>query len=285
MSQENLDRFMANIRKTNKGFRKAASSLKGLLDYLEQTKTAPKPLEDDYEALAKCGDSNDPRLRKYRWAIELLVKAWGKPVGAPLENASSSSSSSSPADLFTPSRPVLDVKGTPPPYRGVKQRYAVYSEGPPIGTTGLMNCLGIVIYNQAGQCGIVAHVEAAAAADYPAVVDGALETMMQTLNKGKARGGDLSVVLLGNAAGGDDLTKRLGESVTKHVTRLRQNTPDFQDLRTNRGSNVHGAQSSVYKGKWGGCVLDPKNGILWIAYFLPPGDESNVNGVSQFDIQ
>lgn len=74
-----------------------------------------------------------------------------------------------------------------PAFRSVLQKYAVFSDGPPIGTTNMMNCLGIVIYNRVGACGIEAHVEAAGA-DYAAWVDRPLETMTVRLNE-KGGGG------------------------------------------------------------------------------------------------
>jgi hypothetical protein len=81
------------------------------------------------------------------------------------------------------------------------QRFAAFTKGSPVGTSNLLNCMGIVIHNTVGRVGVVAHVEAQTSTEhYNAVVDKVLKALIDKLNS-YVDIGRFSVVLLGNAGG------------------------------------------------------------------------------------
>jgi hypothetical protein len=122
----------------------------------------------------------------------------------------------------------------------IPQRYGVHSKGSLIGTRSLMNCLGVVIHNRIGNIGMVAHIEAQSDLDnYNSVVDRILKVMIEKLNENGGDIGSISVVLLGNA--------QSKVSVDRNIFGLRLCPLDFADFR----------------GKAGGCILDPINETLW----------------------
>src|SRR5687767_8881639 len=118
----------------------------------------------------------------------------------------------------------------------VPQRFAAFTDDKPVGTVNLANCMGIVIHNRLGHCGVVAHVEAGAnSSKYAADIDYALRQMMSTLNTAGGSSGSLSIVILGNANGGTpDFNEAVEKSIWEHVGEglaARLNKLDLMDAR------------------------------------------------------
>jgi chemotaxis receptor (MCP) glutamine deamidase CheD len=148
----------------------------------------------------------------------------------------------------------------------IVQRNAAFSKGTPIGTTALSNCLGIVIYNRLGKCGVVAHVEAQAREEYAQVVDKVLEKLMHAMNTGGGNQGSLSVVLMGNADGtGEAYCASVEASLYKHVgAGARLNKFGILDLRNNTARGDIGKATTDLGGNYRSCILDPANEVLWV---------------------
>lgn len=169
----------------------------------------------------------------------------------------------------------------------ITQRYAAFSKGSLVGTRNLFNCMGIVIYNRVGECGVVAHVEAQNVG-YAGAVDSALETMMHTLNTSGGDVGSVAVVLLGNAAGHDaEFCEQVEASLYKHAgARFRLNKFDILDLRNSQARGKIGAAKTELGGLIGGFVLDPARETLWVDSFSHVLDvDAKPGDVKQFPIQ
>jgi hypothetical protein len=148
----------------------------------------------------------------------------------------------------------------------IAQREAAFSKGSPVGTRSLFNCMGIVIYNRVGGCGVVAHVEARGQEDYAQVVDTVLQKLMYAMNTGGGDKGSLSVVLMGNAGGGDEkFCASVEASLYKHVgAKARLNKFGILDLRNSTARGRIGATTTDLGGAYGGCILDPAHEVLWV---------------------
>ena len=181
---------------------------------------------------------------------------------------SSSSSSSSSSSTASPGLLRLQVRALNEKMTcsSIAQRNAAFSKGSPVGTRALVNCLGIVIYNRLGGCGVVAHVEAQGQEDYAGVVDTVLQKLMYAMNTGGGDKGSLSVVLLGNAGGADaEFCERVEASLYRHVgANARLNRFGILDLRNSTARGKIGAATTDLGGNYGGCILDPAHEVLWV---------------------
>ena len=99
-----------------------------------------------------------------------------------------------------------------------------------VGTKNMFNCLGIVIHNAQGSCGVITHVEAQDSEDeYISHIEQAIQKMMIKLNASGGNQGSLEVVTLGNAGGGQG---KFGEKLLFVI----ESTPGSR--RPPRGSNA-----------------------------------------------
>jgi hypothetical protein len=143
------------------------------------------------------------------------------------------------------------------------QRFAAFTKGSPVGTSNLLNCMGIVIHNTVGRVGVVAHVEAQTSTEhYNAVVDKVLKALIDKLNS-YVDIGRFSVVLLGNAGGSDEkFCNGVEESLYKQAGPGRLDEVNIVDNRNGRAYGMIGG-GAVF-GSYHGCVYQPKKETLWL---------------------
>jgi hypothetical protein len=81
MSQEKLNAFLADLKRVNpritlKWYGGKVTSIKGLIDYLQNTMNNPTKMTRAV-ALSHCAKPADPRLTKYHGAVDRLTSVWG----------------------------------------------------------------------------------------------------------------------------------------------------------------------------------------------------------------
>ena len=168
-----------------------------------------------------------------------------------------------------------------------QQQFAVSSDKTPLGTTGLANCTGLVLFPSSGTgLSAVAHVEARTdKAEYRKCLVTALTTMLGTMKKQDGTG--MSLVLLGAVATG------MGGEVEDHAIKvqaifrgLKFDDAEIMDLRNFSHYGVGSArledESSVPK-LIGMCVFSPASGTLEV--FGATGAIKPLDGVQPFRIQ
>ncbi len=143
------------------------------------------------------------------------------------------------------------------------QRFAAFTKGSPVGTSSLMNCMGIVIHNNVGRVGVVAHVEAQTSEEnYNAVVDKVLKALIDKLNV-YLNIGSFSVVLLGNAGGSDGkFCSGVEKSLYKQAGPGRLDELNIVDNRNGKAYGIIGG--GAVSGSYHGCVYQPKKEMLWL---------------------
>ncbi|MCW3102336.1 MAG: hypothetical protein JWO09_776 [Bacteroidetes bacterium] len=148
----------------------------------------------------------------------------------------------------------------------ISQRFGIFSDGPAIGTTNLINCMGIIIHNNMGEMGILAHIEARTDENtYLKSIQTSLQIMVETL-KSKGKVGTVSVVLMGN------MSNRSREAESLHNQELEKiiyrsfslcqlNKFNLYDMRGGIGGIGAGKKIS---GNFSTCLYEPKENKLWV---------------------
>jgi len=153
----------------------------------------------------------------------------------------------------------------------IPQKKGVAMWGAMVGTKNMFNCLGIVIHNAQGSCGVITHVEAQDSEDeYISHTEQAIQKMMIKLNASGGNQGSLEVVTLGNAGGGQG---KFGEKllfvIEKHTgiaaTAPRLKRQDLLDLRNRSARGQIGTRSATgLDTDYLALAYDPLNETVWV---------------------
>jgi hypothetical protein len=154
----------------------------------------------------------------------------------------------------------FQVNAQPPdPAVIIKQRHFVVSSTQTIGTTGMFNCMGVVIHSPALSKGAVAHIEAEGVSDYLATVELFIERMIADGGLGPA--GTLEIAFFGNSGKVANMLPMLN--------RLGFANPSITDCRSgdasSRMSQVAPPPAQL-GGVTGNCFYVPSTGTV----FIPP---------------
>jgi hypothetical protein len=139
-----------------------------------------------------------------------------------------------------------------------------------------------------GGCRGRGHVEAQTGVDsYLADLNACLAKIVQKINNNGGSKGSLSLVLMGNSAGGAPFRDALETAIYLHVgAGMRLNYLDLLDLRNcSREDRIRGAVTTL-DDRYSACYYDPKAEKLWVDFGMNPAAsvEKKPSDVEVFDV-
>jgi hypothetical protein len=159
-----------------------------------------------------------------------------------------------------------------------------------VATSGLSNCMGVVVHSPLHGKGCLAHIEAEPQATYAATFKVYIDYMIaKTLKYGGAADPNMQVALFGNRSGPSDA--QFTADIMQVLTDAGIQAGEISDQRNTMGGGPHhfaGAQPRIPGASGAGAIAyDPTTGTVefYLAGAAGPGDSRHSSGIRRKKLQ
>jgi len=188
--------------------------------------------------------------------------------------------------------PLTIVQGGAPPgtaYR-IPQCYTVRTvKGLRVATSGLSNCMGVVVHSPLHSKGCLAHIEAEPLATYGATFKTYIDYMIEKIVKYGGADPNMQVALFGNRGGPGDA--QFTADIMQALTDAGVQAAEISDQRNTVGAGAQhfvGGQPRIPGASGAGAIAyDPTTGTVefYLAGAAGPGDSRHTSGIRRKKLQ
>lgn len=164
------------------------------------------------------------------------------------------------------------------------QTNAAITSTDPTGSTGYANCTGLCVWNEVGNVGILAHIEAPTH-NYPQVFEGVCKKLLNKINESGGGKGSFCIVIFGGSA-----TSNYNQLFEKSLydnfgQNFRLNPLDLMDMRNGAARGTIGKVPKIDNASYGAAVFDPATKTLYLDALGNNVADKSFNKVKVFSIQ